>query len=151
MDAVSLERFYETLKDSDNLKTAISIKNMLSDLPEYLAIRIEDKYKGNCFPFQKIWRYQKNDTVFEAFEMDNLYLKLDVWCGEFGYKLFFWNPRNENYEIKEDFKNIDILRNLENDNGKRNSVVKHFKLFEEELLFAFIDELKNVLIKKSNS
>jgi hypothetical protein len=148
MDTVSLESFYETLKENDNLKTAISIKNMLNDLPEYLAIRIEDKYKSNCYPFQKIWRYQKSDTVFEAFEMENLYLKIDVWCGESGYKAFFWNPRNENYDIKEDFKDIDILKNLENDNGKKNSIVKQFMLFEEDLLYAFIDELINVLKKK---
>ena len=103
MDTVSLEKFYEILKEKDNLKTSISIKNMLNELPEYLAIRIEDKYKNNCYPFQKIWRYKLSDTVFEAFQMENLYLKLDVWCGDYGYKAIFWNPQNENYDIKEDF------------------------------------------------
>ncbi len=148
MDTVSLEKFYEILKDNDNLRTSISIKNMLNELPEYLAIRIEDKYKNNCYPFQKIWRYKLSDTVFEAFQMENLYLKLDVWCGEYGYKAIFWNPQNENYDIKEDFKNIDLLRELEYDNGKKYSLVKHFLLFEEELLFSFIDQLIDILKKK---
>ncbi len=148
MDTVSLEKFYEILKEKDNLKTSISIKNMLNELPEYLAIRIEDKYKNNCYPFQKIWRYKLSDTVFEAFQMENLYLKLDVWCGDYGYKAIFWNPQNENYDIKEDFKDFDILRELEYDNGKKYSIVKHFSLFEEELLFSFIDQLIDILKKK---
>lgn len=148
MDTVSLEKFYETLKEKDNLKTSISIKNMLNDLPEYLAIRVEDKYKNNCYPFQKIWRYKLSDTVFEAFQMENLYLKLDIWCGEYGYKAIFWNPQNENYDIKEDFKDIDILKDLDYDNGKKYSIVKQFLLFEEELLFSFIDQLLDVLKKK---
>jgi len=145
MDSVSLELFYDKLKENDNLKTAISIKNMLNDLPEYLAMRVEDRYKGNCYPFKKIWRYQKSDTVFEAFEQANLYLKLDVWCGEYGYKTFFWNPQNDSYDIKEDFKGVTMLSKLENDNGKKNSIVKSFNLFEEELLFEFIDEIINTL------
>lgn len=148
MDTVSLEMFYETLKKNDNLKTSISIKNMLNELPEYLAIRIEDKYKNNCFPFQRIWRYKQSDTVFEGFQMENLYLKLDIWCGEYGYKAIFWNPQNENYDIKMDFKEVDILNNLQYDNGKKYSIVKHFYLFEEELVFNFIDEILLVLKDK---
>lgn len=148
MDTVSLEKFYEMLGEGNNLKTSISIKNMMNELPEYLAIRIEDKYKNNCYPFQKIWRYKQSDTVFEGFQMENLYLKLDVWCGDYGYKAFFWNPQNENYDIKEDFKDTDIVRELEYDNGKKFSVVKQFSLFEENLLFSFIDDLIAILKKK---
>jgi len=148
MDTVSLEKFYEILKEKDNLKTSISIKNMLNELPEYLAIRVEDKYKNNCYPFQKIWRYKQTDTVFEAFQMENLYLKLDIWCGEYGYNAIFWNPQNENYDIKEDFKDIDIFKDFEYNNGKKFSIVKKFSLFEEGLLFSFIDQLLDVLKKK---
>ena len=57
---------------------------------------------------------------------------------------------NENYDIKEDFKDFDILRELEYDNGKKYSIVKHFSLFEEELLFSFIDQLIDILKKRNN-
>lgn len=151
MDTVSLEKFYEILKEKDNLKTSISIINMMKELPEYLAIRVEDRYKNNCYPFQKIWRYKQSDTVFEAFQMDNLYLKLDVWCGEFGYKAYLWNPQDVYYDIKEDFKDFEVLKDLEYNDGKKGSIVKQFALFEEDLLFEFIDQVLEILkIKITN-
>ena len=54
MDTVILEKFHASISEKDKLKTAISIRNMLNDLPEYLAIRIENRYKNNCNPF-KLW------------------------------------------------------------------------------------------------
>lgn len=142
MDTVSLEKFLDTLKENDNLKTSISIKNMLNDLPEYLAIRIEDKYKNNCYPFKNIWRYQKSDTVFEAFKLDNLYLKIDVFCTQDGYFVHFWNPENEEYDVKENLKDFKSIIDFEYNSDKKNKVVKRFNLFEEENLFDFLDLIK---------
>lgn len=142
MDTVSLEKFYDTVKQEDNLKTSISIRNMLNDLPEYMAIRIEDRYKNHCYPFQNIWRYQRRDTVFEKFEMENLYLKLDVWCGLEGYKVHFWNPQNENYNIKVELANyISSINDFEYDAGKINNIIRFFDFNEEDILFQFIDRL----------
>lgn len=151
MDTISLEKFYETIKERDNLKTSISIRNMLNDLPEYLAIRIEDKYKNNCYPFKKVWRHKQTDTVFEAFEIEKLYLKLDIWCGENGYKVYFWNPQNDTYDIKIEFSNSDTLLGFEYDEDCKNKVVKSFNLFEENMLFNFIDNLLDNLTNKKNN
>ncbi|MFP3662970.1 hypothetical protein SB768_31515, partial [Burkholderia sp. SIMBA_043] len=76
MDSISLEKFYKTILEQDNLNTAISIQNMLNDLPAYLALRIEDKYLQKCFPFIKLWRYSNSIAVFEGFEIEKLYFKL---------------------------------------------------------------------------
>lgn len=142
MDTVSLEKFYETLKENDNLKSSISIKNMLAELPEYLAIRIENKYKNICYPFKSVWRYQKTDAVFEAFEMENLYLKMDIWCSENGYKVHFWNPKDEDYDIKKNLTSLSSLSEFNYDNEKKNNVMKIFTFFEEDALFSFVDQLK---------
>ena len=42
----NLEKFYKELKVGDNLKTAQSIRNMLNELPSYLAIRIKEKFES---------------------------------------------------------------------------------------------------------
>jgi len=121
---------------------------MLNDLPEYLAIRIEDKYKNHCSPFKSIWRYKQRDTVFEAFEIDDLYLKLDIWCDENGYTVHFWRPNVSTYDISNEFKNkYEIFSGFNIHNNEINNIKKHFDIFDEEKLFDFIDELLIILKK----
>jgi len=142
MDTVSLEKFYNSIKENKNLETAISIRNMLNDLPEYLAIRIEEKYKEKCYPFKKIWRYKQRDTVFEAFEITDLYLKLDIWCDVNGYTVHFWKPNDPDYNITTEFKEkFEILSEFNIHNNEKNNIKKHFNISEEETLFKFIDML----------
>ena len=147
MDTVSLEKFYETLKQGENLKTSISIRNMLNDLPTFLAIRIEEKYRNNCSPFGKIWRYQNRDAVFEGCILDDFYFKLDVWCSENGYDVFFWE--NSGKDILEFTKAINVLADFEEDNWKINSIKKYFDVFDEDKLFEFIDNLLTELKSKN--
>ena len=149
MDKISLEKFYETLQQNDNLKTSVSIRNMLNDLPEYLAIRIEDRYKGKSAPFRKVFRYQLRDTVFEGFELNKLYLKLDVWCSENGYDVCFWAPLNEKYDIKEGFKDDAIFESFKTKQGGIHMMGAFFNLFDEEALYKFIDDLLKFLETKS--
>ena len=148
MDKISLEKFYETLKEEDNFKTSISIKNMLNDLPEYLAIRIEDKYKNHCYPFKSIWRYKGRDTVFDGFELGDLYFKLDIWCWEDGYTVYFWEQNHKDCEIKDIFQDIEVLNDFKYHSDSKNSTVKRFNLFDEEILFDFIDNLLSALKNK---
>lgn len=141
MDTITLEKFYLTLKESDNLKTSLSIRNMLNDLPEYLAIRIEERYKGHCYPFSGIWRYKNRDTVFEGFELENLYLKMDIWCSENGYKVHFWNSKDDGYDIKKNLPFILSLKDFNYEGANICNVEKYFAFDEEEILFEFIDNL----------
>ena len=142
MDTISLKLFYSSLQENDNLETAISIRNMLNDLPEYLAIRIEDKYKDHCYPFKEIFRYKQTDTVFDAFKIDDLYLKLDILCDINGYTVYFWCQNKPDYDISSEFKEkFDFLSGFEMHNDEKNNIKKHFDLFEEENLFIFIDNL----------
>lgn len=139
MDTVIVEKFYNTLKEDQNLKTSISIRNMLNDLPTYMAIRIEDKYKNHYFPFSKIWRYQSRDCVFEVFDMESYSVKIDIWCGEYGYKIHVWNPKNTELDIKQNLPQLTCISNFTSESGKPNNVFKEFSFFEEEKVFEFID------------
>lgn len=142
MDTISLEKFYNSAKENNNLETAISVKNMLNDFPEYLAIRIEERYKENCYPFKKIWRYQKRDAVFEGCEINELYFKLDIWCDVNGYTVHFWETKNSEYNISTEYKEkLEILSDFKIHNNEMNNIKKHFNIFEEETLFEFIDKL----------
>lgn len=142
MDTISLEKFYDSLKEKNSIKTAISIRNMLNDLPEYLAIRIEEKYKEKCYPFSNIYRWKQRDTVFNAFEIDNLLLKLDVWCDIDGYSVHFWETKDSNFDISTEFKDkLEILSDFNVYNNEKNNLKKRFEIFEEDKLFEFIDKL----------
>jgi len=148
MDTVSLEKFHETLKQGDNLKTSISIRNMLNDLPEYLAIRIEDKYRNNCSPFDKIWR-KGTDAVFEGFHFKDLYFKLDIWNDGQNHTAQFWEAHDQDCNVKEIFKDIEALSDFESKNGNPNSIKKYFSILDEEKLFEFIDNLLTELKNKT--
>ncbi len=142
MDTISLEKFYNSVMEKDNLKTAISIRNMLNDLPEYLAIRIEEKYKENYYPFSNIFRWKQCDTVFNGFEVNNLFIKLDIWCDIYGYSVIFWETKDSTFDIATEFKNkLEILSDFNISNNEKNKIVKRFEILEENKLFGFIDKL----------
>ena len=142
MDTVSLEKFYNSLKENENLKTAISIRNMLNDLPEYLAIRVEEKYKGNCYPFPNIGRWKQRDTVFYVFEHNGMRLKLDIWCDVDGYTVHFWDEKNDDLDIKAEFiDKIEMLSEFNRHNDEISNIKKQFEIFQEDKLFEFIDKL----------
>ncbi|WP_434503697.1 PDDEXK-like family protein [Prevotella sp.] len=152
MDNIILEKFYKNIKIGENLDTAISIRNMLNELPTFLAARVQDRYMSNYSPFVKIWRYKDSDTVFEGFTLngDNQYYKLDVWCNENGYDLYFWNPQNDQEDIKSVFRNFESLIDFYPKDNILNKVYLHLSLYEEEKLYNIIDILlKELSTKKS--
>lgn len=141
MDSISLKKFREEMLVNDNLETAISIKNMLNDLPEYLSIRIEEKYNQHCYPFKNVWRYKNTTTVFEAFEFDKLYLKLDIQCDMKGYKAIFWNPKINNFNTKEKFQHLESLKAFVSEPDRITHIYKYYDFNEEDELFKFINHL----------
>ncbi len=142
MDTIALKKFHETIQNNNNLETAISIRNMLNDLPQYLAIRIEEKYKSSCFPFAKIWRYKAVDTVFEGFEIGENYFKMDIWCSEDKYIVYFWEVKNSDFEIRKfcDQK-INSVSDFNIVGNELNKISKEFSTLNEKMLFDFIDQL----------
>lgn len=140
MDSVILEKFYHSLLEGENLNSAKSIRNMLNEIPSYMALRIQEKFGGNCAPFSKIWIYKSADAVFEALNLDGYYLKMDIWCYEHGYDVLFWAPDNQE---EEGFRNIVSSLKILSDFEKQEDCryIKHFDFKDEEGLFSFISSL----------
>lgn len=118
---------------------------MLNDLPAFLAIRIEEKFKNSYYPFAKIWRYKDRDTVFDGFKINDLYFKMDIWCNETQYDVYLWNPNDESFDIAAYFKEIKLLSDFKVYNGLINNIVKHYDVFDDEALFDFITSLLKAL------
>ena len=152
MDTVTLEKFYNLSKDNDNLNTAISIKNMLYDLPAFLAIRIEEKYKEHYYPFTKIFIHQQTHTIFQGFELDKIQFKISILCNIDGYDVDFWAPGDSEYDIVQGIKEkVKSLDGFELHTDKKNNIRKHFNIFGEELLFQFINQFLKELEKMKNN
>ncbi len=143
MDTIVLEKFYHELLQADNLKTAQSIRNMLNDMPSYLAQRIQNKFREFCYPFEKIWIYNSRDAVFEKAVIEGIYIKMDIWCYEDHYDVLFWCPI-EGQDENEFFSlvgRIHLLNDFEKMENVKNRMVKHFDFTEETALFDFIKKL----------
>lgn len=150
MDTVILEKFYHELLQKDNMKSAQSIRNMMNELPNYMALRIQNKFGARCHPFSKLWIYGNHDAVFEGAIVNNIYLKLDIWCYEFGYDVLFWSPEDKNTP-ENDFKlltnSIKSLEDFVAKEGTKNQIFKQFMFEDEDCLFSFVKALLEELNK----
>lgn len=154
MDIVILEKFYEEIKDGNNLKTAQSIRNMLNEIPQFLARRIFEKYRNICAPFSKVWIYNYRDAVFEGANILGQYIKMDILCSEEGYEILFYSPEDHQ---PDEAAFDEILSKVKSLNGFRPVLDQKCRLtnnidFTDEAgLIAFIDEILVELSKVKNS
>lgn len=143
MDTIIMKEFYDELMKNNNYDYALSIRNMLKDLPAYLALRIQEKYSSCCNPFDKVWIYKGEDAVFEGAIANGIYLKMDVWCTDQGYDILFWTPDDQ---IKEtEFNSLiakfAVLGSFLKASDCKYRVTKHIKISEESVLYSIIDNL----------
>ena len=151
MDTSILKKFYEQLMENkDNYETAISMRNMLNDLPKYLAIRIKEKYETDRFsPFEEMCIWQGITAVFNRFKFKDSYFALDIDCLENKYKVSFfkrYGDVDEKVVLKEFQEKINMLNDFSfNDidsSGRifgNNRLYRYFKIKEENLIYDFID------------
>jgi len=143
MDTVILEKFYNQIKEGDNLKMAQSVRNMLNDLPRYLALRIFDKYRNRRAPFSKLIFWHPDHLIFEG-SINNLFLKIDIECREDGYDVTFSAPEIKNPNLNDYNRiidNVDSLRSFNRDVNAPTSVKKHFDFQDESGLYHFLDNV----------
>lgn len=143
MDTVILEKFYNQIKEGDNLKMAQSVRNMLNDLPRYLALRIFDKYRNRRAPFSKLSFWHPDYLIFEG-SINNLFLKIDIECREDGYDVTFSAPEIKNPNLNDYNRiidNVDSLRSFNRDVNAPTSVKKHFDFQDESGLYHFLDNV----------
>ena len=139
MDTVILKAFYDNLLQGNNMEIAQSVRNMMNDLPEYMAIRIQDMFINCCSPFSKVWRYKGYDTVFEGAVVDGVYLKLDIICSENGYEVLLWTPNENEQQLFENLiKMMQSVRDFKQKADGGGQIVRYFGFAEEERLVDFI-------------
>jgi hypothetical protein len=131
-----LGKFYDLIIGNDKLKTATQLKTMVDNLPNYVASRIEDKYKKAHKPFNAV-KSENSVCFFIDYNKHNL----EIWCNNEGYKvlLFSFNPPVE-YDILKQFP-VKALEGFDYANNEnKNMIVKRFDINSERELYQFIDQ-----------
>jgi hypothetical protein len=103
MNKPIMEKFYETIVEGENLKTALSLKAMLDDLVLYRVEKIIDKFKNNLTPFGQINNYKDYDAYFTNLIWKDAHLGLDICVYPESYSLEFWD-RNDREGTKRQAK-----------------------------------------------
>ena len=145
MDINVLEKFYNKLLLENNMETAQSIRDMMKELPEYMAKRIFETYRnGKKFePFSKVDMWKDHAcTFFEKAKVGEHSITIDVYCGESGYELWLFEREKELSVTDYDFivNQINSFSRFEKkpiDDGYRGYT--QFRFDEEKELFDYID------------
>lgn len=109
MDSVILEKFYNSLLEGENYKTALSIRNMMKELPIYMKDRISDRLKSNGHRNVWAWKPDPNHCGLIHDTEDGQY-KIDVWSSECGYTVKVFG---QGMSIKDVPWSDTILKTLE--------------------------------------
>ncbi len=147
MDMLQLEKFYDlVLQSEETLKTAKSVREMLNNLPCYMAWRIKNRYISQCTPFSDVWIYNNHVAVFEKGEIGDVPIVVDVVCSEEGYDVDIFtrdaNKVNDFMRIKDTITALCEHHSKREDNSR---ITRHFNFTEEEGLCRFIDGLLSEL------
>ena len=154
MSATTLESFYSELKKGDNLYTALSVRDMLNDLPEYMAKRIVDKYSSNYEPFEKVFLFstssQKAAVLHEA-KVKEILISVDIYCSVQGYTIVFFNrqgnvPEDEFQGLKN---SLDSLKDFKKRIKVNNQYEFCLRFNEEDKVIFFVNNLLNELRSKN--
>lgn len=145
MDVNVLEKFYSGLLQENNMETARSIRDMMKELPEYMAKRIFEMYQsGKKYePFSKVDMWKDHAcTFFEKAKVGERSITIDVYCGDDGYELWLFERERELSEPDYDFivnqiKSLSRFEKKPIDDGFRGYT--HFRFDEEKELFDYID------------
>lgn len=134
MDNFILSKFYQSLIENKNIETAISVKNMLLDLPVYMAERLYKRYK----PLEngyKVWIYKPNFCGI-LFQLGECQYKVDIWTREDGYSVHVFGQVQS--ERKTEWaKNMKSLESFVFSNNEYHKT--DFSFYDEEKVIQCVD------------
>ena len=87
MDNVILTKFYQSLLDEKSLDTAISVRNMLNELPILMADRLRDIFAAGNNGEYTVWKWKPTHCGICFNRQDKQY-KIDIWTSETGYCVY---------------------------------------------------------------
>ena len=142
MDEITLEKFYKYLQIDDNYNSYLTFQNLLAELPEYMAIRIYNKYLNNYKPFNKVSLKNCCGVLFEEYTFsNNKSYKFDIWCSTSGYQLVFYRIGDFTENIKETFTCSEVLKLFTHKDNNLYIIFTNLNFNEEDRLIKIIDDL----------
>jgi PD-(D/E)XK nuclease superfamily len=91
MNKPIMEKFYKTMVEGENLKTALSLKAMLDDLVLYRVENIIDTFKSDLSPFRQINNWKDSDAYFMGVIWKDAHLGIDINVEPELYLFQFWD------------------------------------------------------------
>jgi hypothetical protein len=158
MNEPIMEKFCALMGKGENLKTALTLQKMMSDLIAYRAQKIHDDFKSDRAPFKDIGiTSQKNDVYFKRTDKHGPY-GIDIGIEPDGYSFQFWNlddragVKGEAKALLEKVDCFDKYKMLSTKTSCEGDAGVFFRRFEfpseEEALFehlkAFMQKLSTV-------
>ena len=144
MDNVILNKFYQSLISEKSLETALSVKNMLQELPVFMADRLCDVFKTGSGDYD-VWKYKPNFCGI-CFKVSGNQYKIDIWTSETGYTVhvFGQNQSERQMEWAEGMKSLSSFVHAENEYRRTD-----FTFYDEEKVIecvqAIIADMRQIL------
>ena len=146
MDTFIHEKFYNMLKEGKRYETALSLRDMLKELPDYLQSRLEKRYIPNHEPFVYIYPSKRVLSFGSCIIKENGFAIRIIFDNN-GYTVFFFEQSlsehnsEEVFDIRAYFKDISILHDFSYENDKKYCLQKHYGVFDEDKVIQFIDHM----------
>ncbi len=147
MDNIILGKFYQSLKDGKSMETALSVRNMLQDLPAYMADRLCETFEVGQSDY-RVWKWKPNFCGI-LFQIGDIQYKIDIWTSENGYEVkVLAHDHNTRYvDWAEGMASIESFTFV-NDEYKKTG----FTFYDEEKVIEcvtpIIAEMRERLFKK---
>lgn len=134
MNNILLEKFYQTLiSNPENLNAVLSIRDMLPDLPIYMADRLVEKFKEDEGVYS-VWKYKPNFCGV-LFEVNRIQYKIDIWTSENGYDIYVFG-QDQNHDGARTLEWTEDIPSLQKYGFKRlekSEYRKHdYNFYQEE-------------------
>lgn len=147
MDSVIVGKFYDELKKGNNLDSALSIRNMLNDIPEFMAKRLEKALRPSLEGFCGTIKSNSNCCWFiftvngDSYELDT-YAKSKDDPDPFCYQLEFYLKGNDSKDKAIDWiDSVAVMKDVtRRDDGH---YVVHFSFYEEDRVIEWIKSFFN--------
>ena len=150
MDYEIMEKFYCEMMNAEQYSSALSIRNMLNDLMVFRRDRVHNYFVNNHNPFERIFKWSTNDTVFEFIRdiapKENI--KIDVFCEQNHTKVQFWiqNPKTKSDLIEAILVKIGEEKYFQKDEKNCFSRIFEFPR-EDEIMYKYLTKIFSLLDK----
>jgi hypothetical protein len=142
MDSVIVGKFYDELKKGNNLDSALSIRNMLNDVPEFMAKRLEKALRPSLEGFNVyVWIGYKPNFCGMIFKVQGVQYKVDTYSDLEGYDILFFPDTQTRQDAIDWIDSVAVMKDVtRRDDGH---YVVHFSFYEEDRVIEWIKSFFN--------